>query len=121
MRELLSEDAVVATWGLSRVEVVSAVERANRAGRVDAKTRRALLDRFGRLGENWHEVTDLLAVRKRAMSLLARYPLRTGDAAQLAAALLLAEDDPATIAFVCLDRRLADAATREGFRVLGVV
>jgi len=41
------------------------------------------------------------------------------DAAQLAAALTLAENQPAVIDFVSLDQRLRDAAAREGFtRVL---
>jgi hypothetical protein len=44
--------------------------------------------------------------------------LRTADAAQLGAALVVAEEDPRILPFACLDRRLADAAAREGFDVL---
>lgn len=47
------------------------------------------------------------------------HPLRAGDAFQLAALLSTAEDKPAEIPFVTLDERLADAARKEGFLVLG--
>ena len=58
------------------------------------------------------------AVRSRAVALLARHPLRAADALQLASALVLAEGDPSSLEFVCLDNNLADAAEREGFTVL---
>jgi len=52
------------------------------------------------------------------MSLLSRHPLRVADAAQLGAALLVAEDEPSAVTFVCLDESLGLAAEREGLRVL---
>jgi hypothetical protein len=39
---------------------------------------------------------------------------RAADRLQLAAALSIAGDVPGSLAFMCLDRRLADAARREG-------
>jgi hypothetical protein len=36
----------------------------------------------------------------------------------LAAAIVAAEDQPATLGFVCLDERLKTAAQREGFAVM---
>jgi len=54
----------------------------------------------------------------RALPLLARHPLRAADAAQLGAALLVADPDPASLVMVVLDRRLAAAAEREGLVVL---
>jgi hypothetical protein len=56
-------------------------------------------------------------VRDRAASLLARHPLRAADALQLGAAMVLADGDPKSIEFMCLDRTLADAGEREGFMV----
>ena len=47
------------------------------------------------------------------------HPLRTADALQLGAALVAADGDPQSLELVTLDRRLADAARREGFPVLG--
>jgi predicted nucleic acid-binding protein len=56
-------------------------------------------------------------VRQTAIRLLRVHPLRTADALQLAAAIAAAEDHPATLPFVTLDERLAQAAEREGFPV----
>jgi hypothetical protein len=118
VRAWLAEDAVVVTWFWSRVELTSAVERRAREGRLSPAERRAVLDRFDDLGRCWDEVIDVLAVRARALALLARHDLRAADAAQLGAALLAAEDHPGSLTFVCLDRRLSTAADREGLRVL---
>ena len=43
---------------------------------------------------------------------------RAADALQLAAALMVAEEDPGLVDFVSGDARLAEAARREGFTVL---
>ena len=49
---------------------------------------------------------------------MARHRLRAADAAQLGAALLVTEEDPSSLTFVCLDEQLALTADREGLRVL---
>ncbi|MBN1610226.1 MAG: type II toxin-antitoxin system VapC family toxin [Polyangiaceae bacterium] len=118
VRVWLEEDADMVLWGLSRLELVSAVERRAREGVLDAAARAAALLRIDRMANDAHEVTDLSAARVRAMALLARYPLRAADAAQLGAALLVADPDPFSLTMVVLDRRLAEAAQREGLRVL---
>lgn len=120
VREWAAQDPAIVTWALTRVELVSAVERRAREGAITPPQRREALKRFAELAEAWDEVADLLPVRQRAIQLLARHPLRAADSAQLAAALLAAESDPAAITFVCLDERLAEAAEREGFEVLTV-
>jgi predicted nucleic acid-binding protein len=48
------------------------------------------------------------------------HPLRAADALQLGAAIVAAEGDPSSLELVTLDHRLAEAAQREGFPVLGV-
>jgi uncharacterized protein len=115
--QLHASDDVVATWAWTRVEVASAIERRTRAGLLNAAQRREALKRVEMLGQLWHEITDLLAVRAHALSLMARHALRAADAGQLAAAYLLSQGQPADLSFVCLDERLADAADREGFLV----
>ena len=117
-RSWLGQDSQIATWGLTRLELVGAVERRAREGRVTSAERRQLLARFGDLFDAMGEVTDLLAVRQRAIPLLARHALRAADASQLGAAMLAAENDPTSLPFVCLDQNLALAAEREGFPVL---
>ena len=64
-----------------------------------------------------HTAVDL--VRRHAGRLVESHPLRAADALQLGAALVAAEDDPAGLDFVTLDRQQALAAEHEGFRVLG--
>jgi len=120
MRDLIREDPLVVTWAWSWVEVASAVERGVREGLIPRPQRREVLDRFGQLADACDEVTDIQAVRHKAMALLGRHPLRAADAAQLAAALLVAPDDPSRLRFVCLDARLAEAAEGEGLRVVPV-
>ena len=70
--------------------------------------------------ERWTEVTALEPVRRYAERLVETHPLRAGDALQLAAAIVAAEERPDSLEFVTFDRRQAEAAEREGFRVLGV-
>jgi predicted nucleic acid-binding protein len=118
VRSWLREDPQVVTWGLTRLEIVSAVERRLREGSITEGQRREALSRFTTLADAWGEIVDLLAVRARAVPLVARHPLRAADAVQLGAAIVAAEADPPSLAFACLDRDLARAAEREGFLVL---
>jgi hypothetical protein len=67
----------------------------------------------------WSEITAIDPVRRHAERIIETHPLRAADALQLGAALVAAEDDPAALEFVTLDRQQALAAEREGFRVLG--
>ena len=54
-------------------------------------------------------------VVERAQRVLDLHALRAADAAQLAAALVASGERPRELPFVTLDRRLAEAAEREGF------
>jgi hypothetical protein len=105
-------------WGLTRLELASAIERRAREGLFRSAQRRAALRRVERIAAGAHEVSDLAAVRGKGLALLARHALRAADAAQLGAALLVAEPAPSSLTIAVLDRRLADAAEREGFHVL---
>jgi len=67
----------------------------------------------------WNEIRDVEKVREKAERLVATHPLRAADALQLGAALVAADGSPATLPFVTLDQRLAAAAGREAFPVLG--
>ena len=58
-------------------------------------------------------------VRRYAERVVETHPIRAADALQIGAALVAAEDNPASIAFVSLDRNRAEAAEREGFQVIG--
>ena len=71
------------------------------------------------LSESWYEIVPSDAVRRTAERLLRTHPLRAADALQLAAALVAADYNPASLEIVCLDEPLRLAARREGFTVLG--
>src|SRR5206468_4129334 len=71
-----------------------------------AAARRELLAAW----EQWSEIAAIDLVRPRAERLVERHPLRAADALQIGAALVAADDDPATLEFVTLDRVLARAA-----------
>lgn len=114
----LRSDDVICTWGFTRVELASSVERRAREGALSAAQRREALALVRDLANAATEVMDFEAVRNRAAAILARHALRAADAAQLGAALVVSEGGLSGIQFVCLDRRLADAASREGFDVL---
>jgi len=76
------------------------------------------LGRLAELIDDAYVITPTAVLRDRAGRLLRSHPLRAGDALQLAAALAWAEDAPGADPFVCLDDRLRDAASREGFQTL---
>lgn len=118
MRSVLAEDERIVTWAWSAVEFASAIERRARDGRLDRAGRRIALARLEQLAAAWDEVTDVLAVRRQARALLARYPLRAADAAQLGAALVVAPEGRTAFGFVCLDEQLSEAAEREGLQPL---
>jgi len=117
-QQWLKEDPEVVLWTLTRLELASSVERRAREGSLNRNDRVTVLRRAERIASDAHEVVDVAAVRARALTLLARHALRAADAVQLAAALIVADPDPSSLTMVVLDRRLADAAAREGLGVL---
>ncbi|MFW5815975.1 MAG: type II toxin-antitoxin system VapC family toxin [Wenzhouxiangella sp.] len=120
VRQWLEDDPLIVTWVWSAVEITSAVERRFREGRLNQADRRDVLARLSLLAGQWDEITDILVVRRQANRLLARYPLRAAGAGQLAAALVLFEDQPEGQGFVCLDQRLGYAAEMEGFSLFTI-
>jgi len=77
-------------------------------------------ERLSAFRDAWHEVQPTIALKETAMRLLRVHVLRAADALQLAAAILAAQGQPAMLAFVCFDERLAAAAGKEGFDTLGL-
>ena len=115
----LRGDPSVVVWTLTRVELLSALARRRReepgASRRLLAARRELLSAW----ERWSEVTAVEIVRRHAERVVETHPVRAADALQIGAALVAAEDNPAGIEFITFDRHQAEAAEREGFRVLG--
>ena len=118
VRSWLGEDSVIATWAWTRLEIASAVERRTREGDLSREQRRAIMSRLDGFSATWHEVVEVLAVRSRATSVLARHPLRAADATQLGAALHVQDQLGAPLQFVSLNQRLTEAAEREGLALV---
>lgn len=118
MTRALEEDSAIVTWWGTAIECVSAIARLERDNALDAAGVRAAVDRLRSAAEGWTEVPAVPVVREQAIRLLRLHPLRAADALQLAAAIVAADLEPASLEFVTLDGRQSDAAEREGFRVL---
>ncbi len=118
LTELSTTDRELTQWWGTPVECLSAVYRRHRDGRLPQRLLTETLDRLRALIEDADTVAPTDDVRRRAGRLVAAHPLRSGDALQLAAALVWCEEQPTGEAFVCLDDRLRDAARRESFSLL---
>lgn len=114
---LLEEDPSILAWWGTRVECTAAVARREREGALAVADASAALERLRALASQWQEILPGDAIRTTAERLLRVHPLRSADSLQLAAAVVAAEHEPATLEFVSLDTRLNEAAAREGFPV----
>ena len=110
----LREDPEVAVWWGTPVECASAVARLERDGAPADRVAEAFA-RLDELARAWSEVEPHEDLRQIARRLLRVHPLRAADALQLAAAYLLSERRPPTLAVVTLDERVRLAALKEGF------
>ena len=119
VRRTLEEDGSVALWWGAHVEYAAAVSRRERERILTSQQAAALLRRFNTLAQSCHEVQPAPRISLLAQRLLRVHPLKAADALQFAAALAVAEDDPASIGFVCLDARPNRAAAREVFQIVG--
>jgi predicted nucleic acid-binding protein len=117
-RALRRSDRSMVVWMLSRTELVSALHRLAREGRLEKKDIAAALRRLDRLARAWTEVEAVDPTRDRAERALAVHALTAADALQLGAALVAARDRPKNRTFVTADDRLGEAASAEGFDVV---
>ena len=118
VRKLLREDPAMAVWWGTRVECISALRRREREDQLDAASARQALALLDQIAGAWAELLPSEALRAQAERALAVHPLGAADALQLAAALAWRRDPARSAELVCLDGRLGDAASREGFTLL---
>jgi uncharacterized protein len=119
MLAAIDDDPEMIVWWGTEIECFSSIARREREGAPFREVARAL-ERLDSLTAAWRELQPTERVRQTAKRLLRVHKLRAADALQVAAALVAAEDHPASLEFVSLDARLIDAARREGFAVLDV-
>jgi len=109
-----ARDPEITAWWGTTVECDSALARREREGAVVDMAR----DLLTLLSASWAEVPATDDVRRIARRLVRVHPLRGAGALQLSAAITAADGNPERLPFVTLDARLADAARREGFKVI---
>ena len=119
LQALARKDPAILVWWATEVECASALARLERDGALDESAAAEAFDRLKQLAGGWHEVDPTDAVREAAVRLLRVHPLRAADALQLAAAFVAAERRPSSLEVVTLDDRLAGAARKEGFVLIG--
>ncbi len=103
-------------WG-TRIECHSALQRLIREGVLTSKEERQAISSLGKLANQWIEILPAEELRLAAEHLLSIHPLRAADALQLAAALMWCNSFPKGRPFICADKILSEAATKEGFTV----
>ncbi len=114
------EDPVMLVWWVTELECASALARLDRDEALTARASRLARERLHDLKGTWHEIQPVEAVRRVAQRLLRTHPLQAADSLQLAAALVAAEGDPASLEVLTLDARLVEAARREGLALTEV-
>ena len=119
LERLLNADSAMLVWWGTPVECVSALARIEREQSLPPNDVGMALKRLDSLAQSWHEIQAHANVRTASGRLLRVHPLRAADALQLAAALEVI--GTTGDAFVCLDKRLGDAAAREGLTVIDEV
>lgn len=110
-RILEGDPAIVVWWG-SLIECWSAFARRRREGVLTPDGEDAARAVLGRLQAMWVEVQPVEEVRQYAGRLLRTHPLRSLDAAQLAAALVWSGGGGGEV--VILDQRLREVSRLEG-------
>jgi predicted nucleic acid-binding protein len=114
----IAEDGAVVAWTLTFVELVSALRRQVREGGASEAIARQAEELAGELLARAHVVSDVDGVKTIAVRLLRVHALRVADALQLGAAVAWSGGRPEGAILHTFDRRLGDAASREGFRVI---
>ena len=120
VRRLLLPGEVVVSR-LSEVEIGSSINRRMRDGALSAEQRDRILAALLEDLATWQVVEVTPEITSTALRLLRTHPLRAGDAIQLASALFVDANLPGPLTeLVAFDRRLIDAALREGLTLMEI-
>lgn len=113
--EALSKSYGIFVWWAAPVEVLGAFTRLIRMGQLNSTGHVQAQVVLEELRRNWREMRPNDEIRAHAERLLDRFPLRSADALQLAAALAWCSGRPRNRAFISGDVQLLDAAGQLGF------
>lgn len=112
--ERLLADAIPATSRLSEVEIASALIRRSREGDLSEGERDRALAALSADLAAMNVVELAPEISALAIRLLHRHALRASDAVQLASSAYLQRKVGKTVELVAFDRRLVEAAAKEG-------
>ncbi len=112
----VAEQTQIVTWWCSYLECTSAIVRIARRGSPPPEVAESYR-MLEQLSEGWREIGPSERLRRAAARVLKTHTLRTSDALQLGAALVASAFAPDTVRFLAEDKRLREAAEREGFVV----
>lgn len=113
---LARTDPAMAVWWGTLVECEAALNRLARTGELPGAAMPGLRAALAQL--QWREIAPRQEIRDIAALVLRRHSLKAGDAFRLAAALSWYAGSALGQPYVTLDRRLARAASDEGFTVI---
>ena len=116
--DLIHADSSIGVWWGTEIECLSAFARREREGKMSRIDVVHAESGLRNILEGALEIIPNMEVRRHARRLLMIHPLRAADALQLAAALVIAGDEPQELAMITLDQNLALCAQREGLQVL---
>ncbi len=114
---LMVRDAELAVWWGTEIECWSALARAQRNGRFDARMFDLATAALDALRRSWFEISPSDEVRREARRLLRLHPLRAADSLQLGAALVWSGRYEG-YELVASGEQLRNAAQLEGFMVI---
>lgn len=117
-RQILRKHPQQIVWWGTLAEARSAFARGHRKGALSLEDKDRAIRHLQKLSNSWRPIDPSQKLLDLAVQLLDDYPLRTGDALQLAAALDWCDENPHRRIFVCFDDRLAAAAKVVGFTVI---
>lgn len=108
----------IVVWWATPVEMQSAFSRLLRVGQLTPKQLVGSQIRMEKIRAGWREIQPSDALRVQAQRLLDRFPLKSADALQLAAALAWRSGRPNGRAFLSGDNVLLEAARNLGFTAI---
>jgi uncharacterized protein with PIN domain len=117
MRGFLAEDGAIGVSAITPLEITSTLWRRRHAGLLTIEAHHQADVIFAELSARWSLMAQNTLILRAALDVVTRHPLRTLDAMQLGAAMVMT-DTPAFLTIVTLDQDLAAAARDEGFTVI---
>jgi len=117
-RQIMRKHPQHVVWWGTLAEARSAFARGHRKGILSVKDKEQAIRHLQKLNNSWRAVDPGRKLLDLAVQLLDDYSLRTGDAFQLAAALVWCNEKPRRRVFVSFDDRLATVAEDVGFKVI---